>query len=147
MFQIFFNHLVSQLTRRNAEVNTRPKMPTPQTTFQVRKTLKQFSRTPPFDASHDFTRCHARRCRDKKMHMILAHHFLNNLNFKSLASLTYQFPSLQINITFKNLIPIFRNKYKVISYCVNCMTTVAILHDLPPSKPIGEQVSQINLTA
>jgi hypothetical protein len=64
----------------------------------------------------------------RDMDVILAHHPLENLDLEGFAGLADQFPSLEGNIPLQYVIPILRDKHKVVLDLENRMATVSILH-------------------
>jgi len=145
MFQVIFYHAFRQFARSHAKVASRPKVPSPITLLQVRKTLEQFHRTPALDAPHDLARRQVRRRRRQNMDVTLTHDTFQDFDLKGFARLPCQLPNFQPNVTLQHLIAIFRHKYKMILYLKYRMATVPIIL-LPPNLMQGK-LSQINLTA
>jgi hypothetical protein len=65
------------------------------------------------------------------MHMIFTYHSADNPNFKGFTGLSNQFPNSLRNLSFQNLVAIFRYPHKVILKLKNCMTTVYVFHNAP----------------
>jgi len=62
------------------------------------------------------------------MDVILAHHTLENLDLEGFAGLADEFPSFVGYIPLQYVIPILRDKHKVVLDLENRMATVSILH-------------------
>ena len=146
MLQVLFNHLFRQFARGHTKIPSCPEMPTPVTLPQIRKALKQLRRTAPLDTTHDLAWRQIRRRRNQQVHVVFTHNTFENIDLEGLTRLTYQFSRLQTHVTLQYVITIFRNKYKVILYLVNCMTAVTIFHPYNLAS-CTRPVSQINLTA
>lgn len=111
-FQIVFDNFFCKLSGRNTEIPARPKPPTPISLFQLRKTLEQWSRY-------------------LNVHVVLTDNAIENFYFKGFTSLADQFSNRQSNVSFQDLIAIFRHK-KMILNLKNCVTTIAVLHNGSP---------------
>ena len=124
MFQIMFDHLIRHLPNRGAKIASRPKMPSPVSFLQVRKLLKQMTRSSSLDSSHDFTGRHSRGRTHQNMDMVFAHHASYNPNFKGFTSLPYQVPYSFRYISLQNFVAVFAYPNKMVFNLINRMATI-----------------------
>src|SRR5262245_13722245 len=114
MRQIFLHHRVGHLTNRGTEVASGPEVSPPVALFQHGEFLEQLARGAALDPAHDFARGHVRRGRDEDMHVILAHHPLQDLDLEELTGLPHHLSYPQGDISGEHLVAILGDPYEVI---------------------------------
>ena len=117
MRQIFLHHLVGHLTHGGTKVASCPEMSPPVTLFQHGKSLEQLTRGASLDPAHDFARGHVRRGRDENVHVILAHHPLQDLDLEEPAGLPHHLSYPQGDISSEHLVGL---KLEKVSYGASC---------------------------
>jgi hypothetical protein len=142
MLKVALDHLFCHLPCRGAKIAARPKMSAPVAFLQVRKLLKQSAGCVAFDPSHDLAWCHMRWRTHQDVHMIFTHCALHYPDLKRLTHLANQLADSFRNLRGQYLIPILRDPHKVILNLKNRMTSVSVVHFIPPASSF----SQLKLT-
>ena len=127
MRQIFLHHLVGHLTNGGTKVASCPEVSPPVALFQHGKFLEQLTRGASLDPAHDFARGHVRRGRDEDVHLIFAHHPLQDLALEELTSLPHPLSYTQGDISGEHLVAVLGDPYEMILDVVNRMTAVSIV--------------------
>ena len=132
MFQILLYHLFHNLSHSRTKIALRTEI-LPQVFLPyMRKFLKPLDRCPPLNPSHDLARGHSRRAAHHEMHMILAHHSLEDPDLKRLTALSDQGSHQFHHFPRQYLVLVFPHSYKVILYLKNIIASIPILHAAPP---------------
>jgi len=92
MLKVLLNHIFSKLTGRDTKIPACSEMFTPVSFLHLWEFLKNLTRHPAFDPSHNIRRGYIWRCGDKDMHMIFTDNTTQYLNFETFAGLSHEFP-------------------------------------------------------
>lgn len=108
LFNIVPDHCVRQISRAHRKVSSHPQMPTPKLFPQMRKLLKQYPRTDPFQPLDDQIHIHVRFIGYQHVNVIAGHLPRQNRDLVLHRDLPNQGAHTKRHLPRQHLLPIFR---------------------------------------
>ena len=126
-FKVFIHHVIGNVTCAPSSVSYRPKMSDVVSLTKLRKCFLEPSRTPALQSVNQITDRLRRQVLHMDMHMIFAHHTIQNPHHLRCTDLTNQILTSLLYVTFQNVVEILGYPDNVHRQPRYCMTTSSLL--------------------